>query len=80
MAISEPIRDTPWKFSKALISAILEDSCGYPYFIQFISKHIIDLTDKNDITVDDYMDVRDSIMRKLGDGFFAQRIESLSAG
>ena len=80
MAISEPLRDTPWRFSKALISAILNDSCGYPYFIQFISKQIIDLVDRQDITADDYLGVRDLIMKKLGDSFFAQRMESLSVG
>ena len=80
MAISEPLKDTPWKFSKDLISAIIKDSCGYPYFIQFISKQIIDQVDKQDITADDYLNVRDSIMKKLGDSFFAQRMELLSIG
>ncbi len=80
MAISEPLRDTPWRFSKSLISVILKDSCGYPYFIQFISKQIIDLVGKQDITVDDYLGVRDLIMQKLGDSFFVQRMESLSVG
>ena len=78
MAISKPLGGTSWTFSIALISAILKDSCGYPYFIQFISKHIIDLMDKQDITVDDYMDIRDSIIKKLGNSFFARRMMSLS--
>ena len=79
-AILEPLRNSDWTFSEELVSAILRDSNGYPYFIQFLSNEIIDRTDKSHIGIDDYQRVRDGIIEKLDSSFFDQRMASLTAG
>ncbi len=77
-AITKPLEKTDWSFSDDLISAIVQDTDRYPYFIQFYSKEIINLVGKKDIGLDDYTAIKDSILEKLGRDFFDQRMESLS--
>ena len=77
-AICRPLEDVPWNFSPELVTAIIEDTDRYPYFIQFYSKEIIELTGKKDVRLEDYASVRDAITAKLERSFFDQRIESLN--
>ena len=78
-AISKPLEYTAWRFSDDLISAIVQDTDSYPYFIQFFCREIISRVGKDHITLDDYEKIKDRLIRDLGRDFFDQRIEPLSA-
>ena len=77
-AITKPLEKTDWSFSDDLISAIVQDTDRYPYFIQFYSKEIINQVRKKDIKLDDYTAIKDSILEALEKDFFDQRMESLT--
>ncbi len=77
-AITKPLEKTDWSFSDDLISAIVQDTDRYPYFIQFYSKEIINRVRKKDIGLEDYTVVKVHIMKKLGKSFFDQRMGSLT--
>ena len=78
-AISKPLEGTPWSFSDDLVAAIVYDTDGYPYFIQFFCNEIISRVGKNHVYLDDYEKIKDQIIGDLGRDFFDQRIEPLSA-
>ena len=78
-AISKPLEDAAWRFSDDLVSAIVQDTDCYPYFIQFFCREIISRVDKEHITLDDYEKIKYQLMVDLGRDFFDQRIELLSA-
>ena len=78
-AISKPLEDTAWHFSDDLVSTIVEDTDSYPYFIQFFCSEIISLIGKEHISLDDYVNIRDQIIRDLGRDFFDRRIEPLNS-
>lgn len=77
-AILKPLSHINKSFSDETISAIIYDTEGYPYFIQFFSSEIIERIDARHVELGDYDKVRQSIIEKLGNSFFAQRIASLS--
>lgn len=74
-AISKPLEDTAWCFSDDLISAIVQDTDSYPYFIQFFCREIISRVGKDHITLSDYEKIKDLLIKDLGRDFFDQRIE-----
>ena len=78
-AILKPLEDTAWSFSDDLVSAIVRDTDGYPYFIQLFCSEIISRADKERITLDDYENIKDRMIGDLGRDFFDQRIEPLGA-
>ena len=77
-AILEPLKKTNWDFSKELVSSIIDDVDGYPYFIQFFSNKIIKQIKKNDIDIDDYNRMKKDIIKQLEHEFFNPRMEQLS--
>lgn len=78
VAISKPLENTAWHFSDDLISAIVQDTDSYPYFIQFFCREIISRVGKDHIALDDYEKIKDRLIGDLGRDFFDQRIEPLS--
>lgn len=78
-AISKPLVDTAWRFSDDLVSAIVQDTDRYPYFIQFFCREIISRVGKEHVTLGDYETIKDQLIGDLGRDFFDQRIEPLSA-
>ena len=78
-AISRPLKNTAWEFSDDLISAIVQDTGSYPYFIQFFCREIISRVGKERIIMNDYKKIKVQLMSDLGRDFFDQRIETLSA-
>ena len=78
-AISRPLENTAWKFSDDLTSAIVQDTDGYPYFIQLFCREIISWVGKEYVTLDDYEKLKDRLILDLGRDFFDQRIRLLSA-
>ncbi len=79
-AILEPLKKTNWRFSDELVSSIVQDTDGYPYFIQFFCSEIISRISKEDIDLDDYRSVKNLIKKKVWRDFFDRRVEPLSDG
>lgn len=77
-AISKPLENKAWRFSDDLISAIVQDTDSYPYFIQFFCREIISRVGKDHIALNDYEKIEDRLIGDLGRDFFDQRIDPLS--
>jgi hypothetical protein len=79
-AILEPIKNYPIKFRQEAVELIVEESGGYPYFIQFMCKEFFDIylqrarEDPDKIGTVFLTD----IVRKLDRDFFAPRYEQLT--
>ncbi len=78
LAISKPLKDSSYNFSKDLISAIVMDTGQYPYFIQFYCQEIICNVLKQNIDIDDYNSVKPIIIKNLQTAFFDPRIDNLT--
>ena len=74
-AIEKPIEDSkcPIKFGPASVEIILEQSGGYPYFIQFICREVYDLLIQN-LNAGKMLSIPvEAITRKLDTDFFSGR-------
>lgn len=74
-AITRPIQKTgcPIKLDKKSIDLIIEDSQGYPYFIQFVCREVYDAALQKLDTGQKPSVPREAITRKLDVDFFAGR-------
>jgi hypothetical protein len=74
-AITKPIEDAqcPVKLNDPSIRLIIEDSGGYPYFIQFICREVYDVFLQKSIAGEKSVVPRHEITRKLDTDFFAGR-------
>ncbi len=74
-AIEQPLQETKWKFTASAIHEIIQNSDGYPYFIQFICRetldHLIARPKERAVPMD-------AIIRKLDSDFFAGRWENVT--
>ena len=77
-AIIEPLKETDASFSNELVNAIIEETCQYPYFIQFYCREIISSVDKQRITMTNFKKIRNQIRKKLDSNFFDQRFADTS--
>lgn len=77
-AISEPLRESKYSFSPDLIDRVAADAGGYPYFLQFIGREIINNAPRMRIALGDYLRIRGMIMARLDSGFYDQRMDALS--
>lgn len=77
-ALSEPLRDSRYTFAPDLIDQVAEDTGGYPYFLQFFGREIINNADKSRIALDDYLRMRGVITARLDGDFYDQRMDELS--
>ncbi len=77
-ALAEPLRGSPYAFSPDLIERVVLDTGGYPYFLQFFGRAIIDNAAGRRITLDDYARIRGMITARLDADFYDQRFDELS--
>lgn len=78
-AITKPLADAGVEFTSALVDAVVKDSGGYPYFIQFFACEILQRTDAAKIGVREYRRIKDGLVGKLYREFFGQRMVGISA-
>ena len=79
-AILRPLDAVGCKFSPGLVSAVVKDTGGYPFFIQFFGCEILQRTSKKTIGLRDYKSVRGDILRNLYGDFFNFRMVDLIPG
>lgn len=79
-AILRPLDAIGRKFSSGLVNAVVKDTGGYPYFIQFFGCEILRRTTNKTIGLRDYKSIRGDILSNLYDDFFNQRMVDLIPG
>lgn len=77
-AIIQPLAGLEITFSPALVDAVVKDSGGYPYFIQFFACGILRRTNAKKIGMKEYKSIRDDLIRSLYHEFFEQCMVDLS--
>lgn len=65
-------------FEEAAVSAIIDETKGYPYFIQEWGKHAWDVADASPITTDDVKIASTSTIAALDESFFRVRFDRLT--
>ena len=61
-----------------MIDQVTADAGGYPYFLQFIGREIINNAPKTRIKLDDYLRIQGTITARLDGDFYDQRMDALS--
>lgn len=74
-ALVEPAKALDVDYDGAAVSAVVEYTEGYPYFIQEYGNVLWDLTDQPPITLEDVRNARDAVEAKLDGSFFRVRAE-----
>lgn len=74
-ALVEPAKALDVGYDEAAVSAVVEYTEGYPYFIQEYGNVLWDLTDEPPITLEDVQNARDAVEAKLDGNFFRVRAE-----
>ena len=77
-AIEEPLKGSKYRFDADLIGEIVKDTGGYPYFIQFFGREIVNNAGRHRIGLDDYRRIKKAILARLDINFYDQRIDALS--
>jgi Cdc6-like AAA superfamily ATPase len=74
-AITKPIEESshPLKFNEASIGLIIDQSGGYPYFIQFICREVFDVFERQLSNNEELIVPIDAILQKLDNDFFSAR-------
>lgn len=74
-AVTKPVADAkhPVKFSNEMIELIVNNSGGYPYFIQFLCREIYDIVQTLHEAGKPFIIPIDAVLRKLDNDFFAGR-------
>jgi AAA ATPase domain len=77
-AIVKPIHDEGIEITDAAVAQILEQTQGYPYFLQEWGKHAWDIAPKSPITADDVASATDETIAALDESFFRVRFDRLT--
>jgi len=72
-AIEEPITKAGIVFDPKVVQAIVKETQGYPYFLQFYGYFLIETLDKIRIGFSDYKEVHDDMLEELDRSFFEDR-------
>lgn len=78
-AIINTLKSSTYQFEDKLIDKIIEETGGYPYFIQFYGYFIIEEIGKKLVTLKDFLGIRSKIIKELDAGFFEDRVKLASS-
>ncbi len=78
-AITEPLKKTPYSFQDDLVKKIVEETKGYPYFIQFYGYYLVDNAEKKNISLKDFNLLKPRLLDALDKSFFEDRFNIASA-
>ncbi len=62
-------------FEDAAVQTVLDESAGYPYFLQEYGRELWNAAESSPVTVEDVATVRDVVRERLARDFFANRFE-----
>ena len=77
-AIVRPAREKGVEFEPAAIDRIVEESQGYPYFLQEWGSHVWNGSPASPISDGDVRSVRTGVIAALGNNFFRVRLDRLT--
>ena len=77
IAISRPAQDEGVEFEPDALERIVQETHGYPYFLQEWGKHCWDLADDTPISIEDVELASKSAIAALDESFFRVRIDRL---
>jgi hypothetical protein len=78
LAISKPARDSGVEFEEEALDRIVEETQGYPYFLQEWGKHVWDTAERSPISDHDVKVASRSAVASLDEGFFRVRFDRLT--
>lgn len=78
IAITKPLTANGVAIEEAALSRILEETRGYPYFLQEWGKHAWDTADFSPISLDDVVTATRSTIAALDESFFRVRLDRLT--
>jgi hypothetical protein len=76
--IEKTLKGSGYSFGSKLIDAIVRDTRGYPYFIQFYGYFLIENASKSSLTLADFNKIRTSLLKELDISFFEDRFNLAS--
>ena len=79
-AVARPLAGAGVGFTSALVDAVVEDSGGHPYFVQFFASEILRRTDAQRVGVREYRRIKDGIVASLCRELFGRRMAGAGAG
>jgi hypothetical protein len=79
-AIKLPLKNSPINFTEELINIIVEETQGYPYFLQFYPYYLIQNIPKKKITLKDFQEMHSLLLKELDESFFSGRFNRASDG
>ena len=77
-AVMRPLAAAGVEFDPALVDAVVEDSGGHPYFVQFFAREILRRIGMPRIGVKEYEPIRGDLIGELCREFFDQRMVDMS--
>ncbi|MDE0125967.1 MAG: ATP-binding protein [Bryobacterales bacterium] len=78
VAIIKPAADLGVEFQKEALDMIVEESEGYPYFLQEWGKHVWDVAERSPVTGQDVLAASVSALAALDESFFMVRFDRLT--
>ena len=78
LAISKPAADQQVKVNEDALDRMVEETQGYPYFIQEWGKHAWDAAETSPITLQDVLQVSKEAVAALDESFFRVRFDRLT--
>lgn len=77
-AIEKPIEDEDASIDPAALNAIIDQTCGYPFFLQELASVTWNNAEGSEITIDDVSLSYPETLASLDAGFFRVRIDRLT--
>jgi hypothetical protein len=78
LALQKPARDEGADYEAAALDRIVEETQGYPYFIQEWGKHTWDAAERSPITLADVERASAIVIAELDEGFFRVRFDRMT--
>jgi hypothetical protein len=77
-AIMLPLKNSDSNFTNELIDALIEETLGYPYFLQFYPYYLIQNVPKKKIGLKDFKEMYPLLLKELDESFFSGRFNKAS--
>jgi len=77
-AIMLPLKNSSFNFTNELIDALIEETQGYPYFLQFYPYYLIQNIPKKKIGLKDFKGMSLLLIKELDESFFSGRFNRAS--
>jgi hypothetical protein len=78
LAVRVPLRALGVEITKEALDRIVQETSGYPYFVQEWGKHTWDVAEKSPITLGDVREASRSAVAALDESFFRVRFDRLT--